>query len=185
MGNESETGIETVATIKGARDLGTVILRDGIAVAVERDGYALGGVLGWFHRHHSFSMDHAIEHEGYSILEDRIDDTPEGRSVHNDARGWAAFVGIRDGLRGRGGLGYGGMDVLAVELIVRVAELAEENGGAFRDDYIVSGDVVEPMLRAALTALNYTSGHLALINGKLDGAIRELAGRFGIDGDAL
>lgn len=41
------------------------IRRDGQYVATVHNG----GLLPWFHAQHSFSMDHALAHEGYSLHE--------------------------------------------------------------------------------------------------------------------
>ena len=44
-----------------------LILRDEVPVSTPLDDQFK--VLAWFHRHTSSSMDHAIKHEGYSVIE--------------------------------------------------------------------------------------------------------------------
>lgn len=52
------------------------ILRDGLAEDVVHQSE----VLGWFLRHHSYSMDHALRYEGFSIEERKA-----------NVNGWMAF----------------------------------------------------------------------------------------------
>ncbi len=47
----------------GRKEKQFVIKRDGKEVARVNDSQ----VLAWFHKHHSYSMDHAIKYEGYSV----------------------------------------------------------------------------------------------------------------------
>lgn len=43
------------------------IYRDGVEVAKVNTEFE---VLAWFHERHSFSVEHAIQHEGYTVVDD-------------------------------------------------------------------------------------------------------------------
>jgi hypothetical protein len=45
--------------------MSTVITRDGLAIA----SVVHGGDLAWFHSNVGYSMDHALTHEGYDVVE--------------------------------------------------------------------------------------------------------------------
>jgi len=52
--------------------MNTITIPDTELVEIRRDGQYItsvsnGALLPWFHQQHSFSMDHALEFEGYSL----------------------------------------------------------------------------------------------------------------------
>lgn len=144
-----------------------IVLRDGLPLVHLTDGDAFRWLL-W---RQPQSVDYALTHGGYEILE------PDTDAKLLDFRGWIAYLNQRDH--------PSGVDGTTVAILEQVRRMAEDNGGALLDDYIVQEQIVEPMLKAALIGLNYTAGNLSLVNHKLDAAARALAVRFGIDGDAL
>lgn len=44
------------------------ITRDGQPITTVADQFAL---LRWFHRQHSYSIDHAVRYEGYAVLDEQ------------------------------------------------------------------------------------------------------------------
>jgi hypothetical protein len=58
--------ITTAAEInaRGTSTVRVVIKRDGFT---QSDAMPFNEVLAWFHKQHSYSMGHALEHEGYTV----------------------------------------------------------------------------------------------------------------------
>jgi hypothetical protein len=131
----------------------------------------------FLHAYQPQSVDYALEHGGYEVRRpgDGIVPTLDA----TDLRAAAAYLTIAHSPGA-------GRKVLAVRLIEQLRGLVDD-GDAF-PDYVLSGDVVEPLASAAIGALSCCDDRINALRGRLDGAVRRLARRGGLteqEADAL
>jgi hypothetical protein len=163
-----------------------VILRDGLPVAVTANE---SEALAWFQGEHSFSMSHALEHEGYAIVTEG--DTVAGRAT---VTGWMAFQ-LASTRRGYGVPGALARLAVAIQGTIAAydqdgAKLADAPAGRAENVDPYTRDALVPMLSAFIELLSNTgaaesAGAFDAIRGDLDAWARAAAERIGADGDAL
>lgn len=134
--------------------LGEIVLLDGLPIAQTHNPHA------FLLKHQGQSTDYALKHGGYSI-----------ESREHAVRGWMAYLLIA----GRRGYGIDGLIVRTAENLQRIAHDSQAN---VTEDYLFAEHAIRPMLDGFLMLLNYTSGHLAIVNGELDAWARATAARF-------
>lgn len=142
----------------------TIVLRDGLAVANTPDPMA------WLLKHCPYSTEHALQHEGYSLLED-------GEGVrHNVHQAWVDYLGLTSSA---------GLDVtgLIVHTIERVQALTLQ-ADVTSDTYLAQR-IILPMLQAIHEGLNYLTGSVAAVAGELSTWAYATARRWGLPEDAL
>lgn len=141
---------------------GAFILRDGLPVVQTTD------VLAYFHRTHSYSMEHATTYEGYSIYES--DGTISGEAI---ARGYSVYLTTATRR------GYG-MDGYVVRTIEEFQHLVEGRNPDYTQDYVFE-HVARAQLDAIEHALGYLSRPLEAIRGQLDTWVNLQRTQFGIE----
>ena len=145
------------AALKDTR--GAIVTLDYLPIGQDTDPFA------FLLKYQGQSTDYALKHGGYAIVEE-----------DNQIRGYMAYLAIK----GRRGYGVDGFIVRTCE---ELQYLSLQEGGALTNDGYFTDEVAAPMLSAVRSALNYTSGQLANINGALDSFICTVAQRFGLDPD--
>lgn len=131
----------------------TIIFRDHLPVAVETNPYD------YFKREHSYSMDHGLTHEGYSLLEVSDSSIIGHKARLRGAKSWILVSSRR---------GYGLSGWLARTVMDLAAMLDGPEGERLTQPFEVT-NVLEPTLTAIEQALN-------VLNSQADGAIVALAG---------
>lgn len=131
----------------------TIIFRDHIPVAV------VDNPLRYFHNEHSYSMDHGLEHEGYSLLEVSDSSNVGDRARLRGAKSWLTVSERR---------GYGLVGWLARTVNGLAAVLDGPEGERLALPFEVE-NVLTPFLASIEQALN-------VLNSQQDGAIVALAG---------
>lgn len=131
----------------------TIIFRDHLPVAVEADP------LKYFHREHSYSMDHGLTHEGYSLLEVSDSSIIGDKARLAGAKSWILMGSRR-------GYGFAGWLIRTVNDLASMLDGPE--GERLTQPFEVT-NVLEPTLTAIEQALN-------VLNRQADGAIVALAG---------
>lgn len=131
----------------------TIIFRDHIPVAVVDDP------MRWFHQEHSYSMDHGLEHEGYSLLEVSDSSLVGHRARLRGAKSWLMVSERR---------GYGLVGWLA-RTVNGLADMLDGPEGERLSQPFEVANVLTPFLTAIEEALN-------VLNTNDDGAIVALAG---------
>lgn len=134
------------------------ITRDGVAVAIISAGESTA--LAWFHSEHSYSMDHALEFEGYGIVNDSI-----------LVNGWVGF----DKLATRRGGGIAGH---AARTLRSLHALTVENVGV--EDYVFEG-MIGAQLDALEGMIGYLEGSAASIAHELAKWIQVTRIQYGIE----
>lgn len=140
---------------------GAVITLDGLPIGQSHNP------LAFLHKYQGQSADYALQHGGYAIEErDSL------------IRGYMDYMKIRE----RRGYGVDGFIVRTCE---ELQYISLQNGGELTNDRYFTDEIAAPMLHALRSALNYTSGSLANLNGTLDSFVMTVATRFGIDPDTI
>ena len=135
-----------------------IITRDGIAVdSIDASEHAASR---WVHQHHSYSLYHALEHEGYAI---------ESREV--DVRGWLAYLTITSRL----GYGFEGVVLRTVKELHYYLVDREKT-----DDYIFSDAYLNAQFDAIETGLNYLEGNASIVNGHISQWIEDMKELYSI-----
>jgi len=149
-----------------------IVMRDGLplaAVTGEGDAGASNAVFAWLLSNQGQSVDYALTHGGYSICEDQV-----------DVRGWNGFLLAERHPSGQPANHLAARTIRALDRSLDAWE--GQYGGEFAD-YLLQGEVFAPMLAAARMLLNYTSGHMSVVNGALDAWIVATAQRVGLSED--
>jgi hypothetical protein len=123
---------------------GAIITLDGLPIGQDTDPFA------FLLKYQGQSTDYALKHGGYAI-EERED----------QIRGHMAYLTIK----GRRGYGVDGFIVRTCE---ELQHLSQQEGGALTNDGYFTDEIAAPLLKALRAALNYSSGHLANLNGAID-----------------
>lgn len=122
-----------------------IITRDGIAVdSIDAHEHAL---MRWVHQHHSYSLDHALTHEGYAV---------ESREA--DVRGWLAYLTVTS----RDGYDFEGVVLRTVKDLHAYLVRREKT-----EDYIFSDSYLSAQFDAIETGLNYLTGNASIVNGHI------------------
>jgi hypothetical protein len=148
-----------MATLRETR--GAIITLDGLPIGQDTDPFR------FLLKYQGQSVDYALKHGGYAIEE-----------RDNQIRGHMAYLSIK----GRHGYGVDGFIVRTCE---ELQYLSQQEGGTLTNDGYFTDEIAAPMLHALRSALNYTGGQLANINGAMDGFVMTVAQRFGIDPDKV
>lgn len=135
-----------------------IITRDGIAVdSIDASEHAASR---WIHQHHSYSLNHALEHEGYAI---------ESREV--DVRGWLAYLTITS----REGYGFEGVVLRTVKDLHSYLVDREK-----LNDYIFSDSYLSAQFDAIETGLSYLEGNASIVNGRISQWIEDMKELYSI-----
>lgn len=148
-----------MATLKEIH--GSIITLDYLPVGQSHN------TMEFLHKYQGQSTDYALTHGGYAVFEDEA-----------DIRGYMSYLTIKE----RRGYGVDGWIVRSIE---NMQAVSLDNGGALTEDVYFTDQVAKPTLEAIRAALNYTSGHLANINGRLDSWVMLCAQRFGLNPDEV
>lgn len=119
------------------------------------------------HKLQGQSADYALQYGGYAIFEQEA-----------DIRGYMSYLQIRS----RAGYGINGWLVRTIDSF---QQISLDEGGRFTNDAYFTDEIAEPQLSSIRAALNYTEGHLAAINGRLDSWVMLAAARFGLNPDNI
>lgn len=140
---------------------GSIITLDGLPIGQAHDPFR------FLLKYQGQSTDYALQHGGYAIEE-----------RDNQIRGHMSYMTIRE----RRGYGVDGFIVRTCE---ELQYLSHQEGGALTNDAYFTDEIAKPMLHALRSALNYTGGNLANLNGAIDSFVMIVAQRFGIDPDSV
>lgn len=137
-----------------------VILHDGLAIAQDPDPRA------FLLRYQAQSVDYALEHGGYRIVDDQT-----------DIRGWMAYLLLKD----RNGYGIAGW---AVHEIENLRGLVNSSDNILENDWYFCNRILRPILTALDESVNYWGSSavqdLSLVAGPLQDWLHNLAKRAGL-----
>lgn len=144
--------------------MSAIITRDGLPIAETAEP------LAWFHRNTAASMSHAVENEGYDVIE-------PGEAVYKAAR---AVLNMHQFPGTRRAETRSPIPAHGVSLVYQLAELAEWTRQG-NHDYIVTGRIAAGIYEAATAALDYFESPADLYRGQLSTSLELFADVIGIE----